>query len=94
MAVYSCEKRPDGVLVHHGPCVTCGEDVSHDGATDDVPHHHPTLSSWVDHDLMLDGRRTGTVRYGANGGALTWSYSCVTCDPIGLPGSRTRKVAS
>lgn len=92
MAVYSCEKRPDGSLVHHGPCETCGQDVPSDGKTDDVQHHHPTLGAYVNHDLMLDGVRTGTVRYGACNGARTWSYSCATCDPVGLP--KTRKVAS
>lgn len=93
MAVYSCEKRPDGAFVHHGPCETCGKDVPNDGKTDGVQRHSPTQGDRVDHDLVLDGVRTGTVRYGACGGAVTWAYSCVTCDPIGLPGSR-RKVAS
>lgn len=91
MATYGCEKRADGTYTYNGPCAGCGNLVVHDGRTDDVKGHQPCLSMWVDHDLVLDGVRVGTVRYGAYAGAVTWEYKCVACDPAGIPGSRVFK---
>lgn len=96
MAAYGCEKRPDGSYTYNGPCEGCGKLVVHNysGKDDTVPGHQPCLSMWVNHDLMLDGVRVGSVRYGAMGGAVTWAVRCASCDPVGFPGTRPKNVAT